>query len=268
MTEKVKLSPEQETMLITLYAKAQEENAIFFDPLSKDVLDRVDYDFSSLNVPHKTVVLVSQRAKKIDTVTKDFLEENPDSVIIQLGCGLDTRFWRVYNGRARWYDLDMPPVIDLRQLFFKEEYERYHLISSSVTNLQWIDTVIAGGKPVLVIAEGLLMYLDEMDVKALLLKLQEHFPGAILIADVFSKLTARSAANHPSLKKTGATIGWGFDEPTEVEAWGQGIKFLYEWFFSDDPELEKLSFGYRLAYKLAGSFKIAKRAHRIVCFQL
>ena len=39
-------------------------------------------------------------------------------------------------------------------------------------------------------------------------------------------------------------------------------------FFSDDPDLAKLSLGYRLAYKLAGAFKIVRRAHRIVYYQL
>ncbi len=267
MTSKVKLSPEQETMLITLYAKAQPGNPLFFDPMLQDVLARVDYDYANLNVPYKTVILVSQRAKKIDSLTQEFLAENPDGVVIQLGCGLDNRFWRVDNGLARWYDLDMPPVIKLRQQLFPEN-ERYQLISSSVTDLEWIDTIAAKECPVLVIAEGLLMYLTEDKVQKLVLRLHERFPGAKLIADVFSKMTARSAAKHPSLKKTGATIGWGLDEPTDVEAWGQGIKFLYEWYFSDDPDLEKLGFGYRLAYKLAGAFKMAQRAHRIAYFQL
>lgn len=267
MPKKVPLSPEQETMLITLYAKAQADNPLFFDPYSKEVLDQVVYDFSQLNVPYKTVILVSQRAKKIDSVTRKFLAENPQGTVIQLGCGLDTRFWRVDNGLVHWVDLDMTPVIELRQQLFPEA-ERYQLISSSVTELAWIDSLPANGQPVLAIAEGLLMYLSEDDVKKLVLRLHERFPGAKLIADVFSKLTARSAAQHPSLKKTGASLGWGLNEPTEVEGWAPGIKFLSEWYFSDDPELAKLSLGYRVMYKLAGAFKVAKRAHRIVCFQL
>lgn len=267
MAEKIKLSPEQETMLITLYAKAQADNPLFFDPLSKDVLDQVDYDFSQLNVPYKTVILVSQRAKKLDSVTQEFLAENPHGTVIQLGCGLDTRFWRVDNGLVRWVDLDMPPVIELRQQLFPKA-ERYQLVSSSVTDLTWVNTIPAEEQAVLVIAEGLLMYLSEDDVKQLVLQLQARFPGTKLIADVFSKLTARSATNHPSLKKTGASLGWGLDEPTEVENWAPGIKFLSEWYFSDDPDLAKLSLGYRVMYKLAGAFKVAKRAHRIVCFQL
>jgi O-methyltransferase involved in polyketide biosynthesis len=158
-------------------------------------------------------------------------------------------------------------VIELRRRFFAES-ERYRMSASSVTDLAWVDTVESEGRPVLVLAEGLLMYLDEADVQRLVLRLREAFPRCRLIADVFSRLAARSAARHPSLKRTGATLGWGIDDPRELEAWAPGTRLIEEWFFSDDPDLDRLSLGYRLAYKLAGAFQIARRAHRIVYYQL
>jgi O-methyltransferase involved in polyketide biosynthesis len=270
---KVTLTAEQETLLITLYAKAQPGNPLFFDPAAEAILKRVDYDFARLHVPYKTVVLVCQRAKKIDAVTRDFLVEHPGAVVLQLGCGLDSRFWRLDDGRVNWYDLDMPPVVELRRQFFTESErfhgsDRYHLIAASVTELEWLDTVTSDGRPVLMVAEGLLMYLDEADVRRLVLRLHESFPGGRLIADVFSRMTARSATNHPSLKHTGATLGWGMDDPREMEAWAPGLRLLEEWYFTDDPDLARLNFGYRLAYRLAGAFKMVQRAHRIVYYQL
>ena len=261
------LTPEQETLLITLYAKAQPGNPLLFDPTAQDILNRVDYDFARLHVPYKTVVLVCQRAKKLDAITRDFLDEHPGGVVLQLGCGLDSRFTRVDDGRVNWYDLDMPPVVKLRHQFFTET-ERYRMIASSVTDMEWVNTVASGGRAVLVVAEGLLMYLDEADVRRLVLRLHETFPGCRLVADVFSRLTARSAANHPSLKSTGATIGWGIDDPYELETWAPGLRLLEEWYFSNDPDLARLNFGYRLAYRLAGAFKMVQRAHRIVYYQL
>lgn len=264
---KLTLTPEQETLLITLYAKAQPGNPLFFDQTAKDVLNRVDYDFTRLHVPYMTVALVCQRAKKLDAITRDFLAEHPGGVVLQLGCGLDNRFWRVDNGSVTWYDLDMPPVAELRRQFFTAS-ERYHLIAASVTDRQWLATVVSGGRPVLVVAEGLLMYLGEAEVRRLVLQLHETFPGCRLIADVFSRLMARSATKHPSLKYTGATIGWGIDDAHELEAWAPGLRLLEEWYFTDDPDLARLSFGYRMAYRLAGAFKIVQRAHRIVYYQL
>ena len=88
------------------------------------------------------------------------------------------------------------------------------------------------------------------------------------IADVFSRLTARSATKHPSLRSTGATIGWGVDDAHELETWASGIRLLEEWYFSDDPDLARLPFGYRIAYRLASAFQPVKRAHRVVYYQL
>jgi len=264
---KIRLSPEQETLLITLYAKAQPDNPLLFDPTAQQLLGRIDYDFARLRVPYKTVILVCQRAKKMDAVARDFLAHHPHGLVLQLGCGLDGRFQRVDNGRVRWVDLDMPPVIDLRRRFFAE-CERYRMIGASATDAGWFDQIAGEETAVLVIAEGLLMYLDEPDVRALILRLCERFPGCRLIADVFSRLTARSATRHPSLQQTGAALGWGIDDPLELESWAPGIRLLEEWCFSDDPDLARLSRGYRVAYKLAGAFKIARRAHRIVQYQL
>lgn len=269
MSEKAKiaLTPEQETLLIPLYAKAQPGNPVFYDPQARKILDQVDYDFTRLRVPYKTVILVCQRAKKLDAVVHDFLAEQPGGVVLHLGCGLDSRFWRVDDGRIEWYDLDMPPVVELRRRFYPES-ERYHLIASSVTDLEWVETVEAAKRPVLVVAEGLLMYLGEAEVRRLVLRLREAFPGCRLIADVFSRLAAFSATRHASLKHTGATLGWGIDDPHEVESWSTGIRLLEEWSFSQDPDLVRLKPGYRFAYRLAGAFQMVRRAHRIVYYQL
>ena len=97
---KVKLSPEQETLLISLYAKAQPGNPLFFDPTAQDILDRVDYDFARLHIPYKTIVLICQRAKKMDLVTRDFLKAHPGGVVLHLGCGLDSRFTRLDDGQV------------------------------------------------------------------------------------------------------------------------------------------------------------------------
>jgi O-methyltransferase involved in polyketide biosynthesis len=261
------LNPEQETLLITLFAKAQPENPLFFNSSAQDILSQVDYDFARLRVPYKTVILICQRAKKMDALTRDFLSDHPAAVVLQLACGLDDRFLRVDDGRVLWYDLDMPPVVELRRRFFSEN-ERYHMIPASVTDSGWADKVASYGRPVLVLAEGLLMYLDEGHVRELVLRLRETYPGCRLIADVFSRLTARSATAHPSLKQTGATLGWGIDDPREMEDWAPGLRLLEEWYFTDDPDLARLSLGYRVAYKLAGAFQMARRAHRIVYYQL
>ncbi|MCC6612626.1 MAG: class I SAM-dependent methyltransferase [Anaerolineae bacterium] len=264
--EAITLTEAQETLLIPLYSKAK-ETAIFTDEKAQDILKRVDYDFSRLHVPRKTMITLCLRASKLDSYAREFVAHYPDGVVIHVGCGLDSRCLRVPHPGADWYDLDVPSVIDLRRKFYPES-PTYHLIASSVTDLAWIDSVSAEGRPVLVIAEGLLMYLAEEDVKALFLKLKAAFPGCRLACDVYSMLTAQRAKDHPSLKKTGAVIQWGIDDAHDVERWAPEIRLVEEWYFAQAPEVARLGLGYRLGFQLAGLFAMANKAHRIVYYNL
>ncbi|MBI1296893.1 hypothetical protein GC175_18215 [bacterium] len=120
----------------------------------------------------------------------------------------------------------------------------------------------------LVVAEGLLMYLSEADVKVLVLKLKEHFPYGQLVADVFSVLTARRVGGHPGIRQTGARVQWGIDDVRDMEHWANGIRLQEEWSFANAAELAQLGLGYRLAFKLSGLIPAARTAHRIVHFKL
>ena len=266
MTHKVMFSDEQETLLITLYCKAL-PNPIFYDPYSQEILEKIEYDFKKLKVPAQTLNTVRMRAKRIDAYTHSFLSKFPQATVIHLGCGLDSRIQRQDNGLVNWYDLDLPDVIELRKNYYTES-DRYHMISASVINLSWLNIIPAEGQPVMVIAEGLLMYLAEEDVTALFLKLGEKFPGCHLVCDVFSQMTAARVGRHPSLKKTGAVIRWGIDNAKEIEGWSKNIRLHEEWFFTQSEDINKLGVGFRLAFKFAGFFSAARMAHRILYYTL
>ena len=268
--EKVRLTENEETLLIPLYSKAVENrqpNPILVDRKAQEILEKVEYDFDKLNVPRKTAVTLCIRAKRFDFYTRNFLAGHLESVVIHLGCGLDARCERASGGEAEWYDLDLPDVIDLRRAFY-EETAKYHMISSSAADLRWIDDIAAHGRPVLVVAEGLFMYLTEDEIKALILNLKRAFPGCDLVFDAYSILTAKHANKHPSIQKTGAVIKWGIDNAASMEQWADGIRLKEEWYFTQAEDIEKLGPGYRIAFWIAGLFRIAKTAHRILYFGL
>ncbi|MFB0520565.1 MAG: class I SAM-dependent methyltransferase [Desulfatiglandales bacterium] len=268
--EKISLTEEQETLLVPLYCKAvegQRAHPILVDEKSQEIIELIDYDFSQLKIPYGTRVTLCLRAKKLDAYAREFIAAHPGSLVLHLGCGLDSRYSRVKNKDVEWYDLDMPAVIDLRKKFFQET-DTYHMIPSSVTDFNWMTAISPPARPVLVIAEGLLMYLREEEVKALILKLREVFPGCRLAFDAYSVLTARRVKAHPSIKKTGATVQWGIDDASAIEAWGAGIRLQEEWYFTQAEDISKLGPGIRLMFKLAGLFAAARRAHRVLYYTL
>lgn len=266
MKEKITLTKEQETLLIPLYAKAQ-ENRIFRDEKARQILDSVQYDFQSLKIPEKTALTLRMRAKQLDAYARAFLETNPNALVLHLGCGLDSRCLRVPQTQALWFDLDLPDVIALRRKFYAES-DTYHMIASSITELSWMEQISRQGRPVFVVAEGLLMYLYEKDVRDLVLCLHEKFPSCHLVLDAFSKLTADRIQAHPSIQKTGATIHWGIDDAHQIETWAKGIELKEEWFFSQSADIAQLNWFYRLMFRLTRGISAAQKAQRLLYYTL
>lgn len=105
------------------------------------------------------------RNRQFDNYAQDFLSRCPEAVVVHIGCGLDSRFERVDNGKVEWYDLDLPEVIDLRRELTGGDSRRYHLLSCSVLNNAWIDSVKTHrDRPFLFLAEGVLLYFEENQV--------------------------------------------------------------------------------------------------------
>lgn len=201
-----------ETLIIPLYGKAKmSKMGVFKDLYAEAAIDKLDYNYSKLKIHNKTQVMLAMRAAIIDGYTNDFISENPNCLVLHLGCGLDARYMRLGLHIKKWYDLDFPEVIDIKKQLYHET-ENYKYISSSVTEFRWIENIEAIEDKVLIVAEGLFMYLSESEIKALFRALKSKFGSYTIIFDAYSKLTAKTSKNHPSLKTTGATVKWGVDD--------------------------------------------------------
>lgn len=60
---------------------------------------------------------ISIRSVIIDSVTKRLIKDNKNLIVINIGCGLDTRFQRFNNEKISWIDLDVPESIEIRKHF-------------------------------------------------------------------------------------------------------------------------------------------------------
>ena len=145
-----------------------------------------------------------------------FIEKYPDCVIVSIGCGLDTRFERVDNGKITWYNLDLPEVIENRKLLFKEN-DRVKNISKSVFESDWTKEVVTDGKELLIISEGVLMFFNENEVKKVLEILVNNFDKFELHLDLLYKGTIKMSTKHDTLKKMNdVKFKWGVKDGSEV----------------------------------------------------
>jgi O-methyltransferase involved in polyketide biosynthesis len=219
-------------MLVTLYARALESrrpDALIRDPRAEELVARIDYDFARFQIDADDQVVPGLRLQQLDRIVRAFMAVHPDGVVVHIGCGLDTRFDRVDNGQVLWYDLDLPPVIEMRRKLL-EETPRYKMIASSALDLAWLDRVdVHPGKPFLFIAEGVLMYFFEAEVRRLVLALRERSPGAELAFDAAWPLLMWLYNLGFRLKHLDARLRWSLRPYDALEAWAPGIQLLEVW---------------------------------------
>jgi len=177
------------------------------------------------------------KGREFDRFAQDFLARRPDAVVVHIGCGLDTRFERVDNGRVEWYDLDLPDVIALRRKLVGGEGARHHFLDCSVLESAWLDTVSAHRqRPFLFLAEGVFMYFEGAQVKSLVLALRGRFPGAELVFDAFSPFMRWAHNVKVARTRVGAYLHWALNHGQDLEQWSDGIRLLDERFPFQYPE--------------------------------
>jgi methyltransferase (TIGR00027 family) len=237
------LSGVAETLLMTLYIRAMESqrpDALIKDEKAVALVTQMSYDFDRIKqvkMDDDDKVGVILRNREFDRYVQDFLACNPEAVVVHIGCGLDSRFERVDNGKVEWYDLDLPEVIEQRRKFIGDERQRYHLLAGSAFDSAWLDTIsVHRQRPFLFLAEGVLMYFEEAQVKSLVLILRDHFPGAELVFDAFSPFLIRANNLRMAISKFGVRYHWGLRRGQELEKWGDDIRLLDEWGYFDRPE--------------------------------
>ena len=214
----IKLDNVSETMLITLYMRATDaksEKPILNDKKSQEIISQINYDFSKFKHAWASYYGVLSRAKMMDNEVKKFMKKYPDCVIVSIGCGLDTRFLRIDNGKIRWYNLDLPEVIEKRKLFF-EPNERVTDIAKSAFNSTWTKDIKLEGKKLLIISEGVLMYFEEQKIKQFLEILTDNFDSFEAQFDLLYKGTVKMNQKHDTIKNMNADFKWGVKDGSEI----------------------------------------------------
>lgn len=233
------VDPVSETLLIPLWARAleqQEPQPLVRDPLARAMADQIDCDWRRIRLSRGDLVQMVVRAREFDRFVRDFLARHPAATVVHLGCGLDARFQRVDNGQVRWYDLDLPDVIALRRQLLPETDRDLYLACSAFES-GWLDEVgLRKGDPTLFVAEAVLSYFDQAQVRDLVVTLRRRFPGSELVTDTFTPLAVRLDNLHLVFTRARARLRWAVRDPRDLEAWSAGIRLVESFCYFDDPE--------------------------------
>ncbi|MEB3030797.1 class I SAM-dependent methyltransferase [[Mycobacterium] nativiensis] len=242
-----------QTMLTTLYLKAldaQFDQPVLGDQFAKEAVERIDFDWDALKAPGRWAPLVTVRTAQYDIWARQFLAAHPEATVIHLGCGLDARVFRIDPGPGvAWYDVDQPPVIALREQIYPDR-PGYHLVATSATDPSWLDE-IPNDRPVLLLAEGISMYLTEADGVALLQSIVEKFPAGELQIDFYNWLGIKTQKTHRLQRQSGATLHWAVNSPADILDKVSGIRLLAAANLFDAETFSRVSAGFRRSSRVA-----------------
>jgi O-methyltransferase involved in polyketide biosynthesis len=269
VTEKlhVDLSGAPQTMLATLYGRALDADRpkpLLGDRWAKEVVERIDYDWTKTTITARNSPSVTVRSAHFDNWARQFLAVHPEAIVLHLGCGLDSRVLRVDPGpRVEWYDVDYPDVAALWQQLYPAR-DHHRVVAASVTDPAWLADIPVD-RPALMIAEGLTPYLTEEDGIALLRRVVEHFPSGELQFDAFNRLGIKSQWMNGVVRRSGSTLHWGIDGPDDIIKAVPGVRLLAWASPFDSDTMKDVSAVYRVMARvmsLVTSWRYMAQYHR------
>lgn len=251
------LSEVSETALITLRSRAiesQRANPLLHDPVGEELFKKLIAALPGNQhrqvLKRKLSPLLSShiaiRARKFDTLSREFLQEHPDGLIVSLGAGFDTRFWRLGGKDLKYMELDLPAVIQTKKQFLGERIT-YRMMEDSVLDELWIQKLSEiQNKHVLFLAEGLFMYLPRELVVQTLARIADAFSGSRLVMEVvaakYTRGFRKKMVERKMRKGAGTTAGdyyqFGIREACELESYHPGIRLKGEWSYFEDPDVK------------------------------
>jgi O-methyltransferase involved in polyketide biosynthesis len=274
-TDKIQFAKEKETMLMTLSGRAIQsrwKNPILRDPWAEEAMRHIDYDLSRqlTGVASWSMwkdigpTVIATRAATFDLLTTRFLADHPNAVVLQVGCGMDSRVFRIDPpASVQWFDVDFPDVIDLRRQLFPER-GAYHQIGAPLEDLRWLDEA-PRDRPGLLVAEGVLHYLSETEVKALLNAVVSHFPGGQMIFDICNSMIVKRAGSN--VGGTGATYKWGLDDPQDIKQLEPRLELIKEYSMHELVAFARFPLWVRGLYRLQDANPTLRRMERTLVYR-
>ena len=265
MNEKIKptINGNAETMLQSFYARAQyskSKNHKFYDVKAVELVDKIDYDFSAAARDSAMGKGVIARTIVFDELVKNFIEKNPDCTVVNIACGLDTRFYRVDNGKITWYNLDLPETIAIRNQIFQES-GRVSTIGISALDSAWAKEVKVRGK-MLFIIDGLSMYLTAEENGQILKIIKDNFDNAYVLMECLAKVWVNKERVEKSIQRTGSKFIFGADHFEELGNMTTGYHKI-----KDDNILRGMTV-FSPAYKFFALLPVAKKiTQKILIFE-
>lgn len=260
MSEKITLSGVPETMLQTVFARAKETKTrgAITDNKAVEIVDALDYDFFLADKDGAMHSGVIARTIVLDKLVKAYLVGHPGAVVVNIACGLDTRCYRV-EGYSHWYNLDLPETIAVRKNLLPEGGSISQIAMSAMDD--WGGEIKEASTSVLVIIEGLTMYLSEADVKRIFGVIAARFDHVEVLVETMNPMVVRRF-KEKSIEGSKARFTWGVKNGAALAA------LLPDFRYVEEHSLCEGMAAFMPVYKLLGKIPaVSNISNRIVVLE-
>lgn len=226
MKEKIRLSGVPETMLQTVYARAKESSGrgAIHDAKAEEIIEKLDYDFSLADKDTAMHSGVIARTIVLDRMTKEWLASHPGAVVVNIACGLDTRCYRM-SGNAHWYNLDLPETMAVREKLLPESGTISQIAMSAMED--WGSEISEQNVQVLIVIEGLTMYLNAKDVQQIFAVISSRFSQATIFVETMNPMIVKRF-KEKSIEGSHAKFTWGIKNGKALAELLPGFRFMEE----------------------------------------
>jgi O-methyltransferase involved in polyketide biosynthesis len=266
------LSPVEQTAFLTEYARALDSRStrpILADALAHDAVNKIDYDFAGLGVQTSVVCQTALRGKVLGDRVRHFVGKHPDAVVVDLGAGLDSGFYRVAPPTSvDWYSVDLAGIVGVRDRALPAATQS-HSVAVSLSDPSWPES-IPGDRPTILIADGLFAFLTESVIVGIFRRITEHFCAGELAFNDYGRIgpVSRVAVKlfpQKIFKDVGSQWGYpGFKDAHHPQSWNPRMLLVEEASLTKQPEVDLFPRALGVATRLTGATKAGARKARIL----
>jgi len=155
--------------------ESERPDAIFHDPFARRLAGTHGEEIvATLPRAQASSWALVVRTKVFDEIVLERVRRDNVDLVLNLAAGLDARAWRMPLPKTlRWVDVDLPDILDYKTNLLKDEtpacrYDAVRLDLRDAAKRRALFTQLSGeAKRVLVVTEGLLIYLTPDQVSTL-----------------------------------------------------------------------------------------------------
>lgn len=205
------------TLYIPLFGKSlvSKKGIILKDIKAEEIWAKEHFELKGKSKSKWLAYFLAMRAKVFDDwLTKLINKSDSSTVILHIGCGMDSRIERVGTNGHLWYDIDFEGVIQTRKKYYTET-EYYKMIIGDLREKEWLQKV-PYNKNAIIILEGISMYLTPLEIIESFSAIGEHFSSVNIIMDCYTKFAAKISKYKNPINDVGVTKTYGIDNPIEI----------------------------------------------------